>query len=225
MNLDWEKDIYSRGRQFNKWPYTEVVSEVKRLYPGDSLSGLSIAEIGCGTGNNLLFFASEGCLVSGLDYSPTALTVARDLLAQNGLEASLTTGDVTQSLPWKDESFDILLDRACLTQISHKDLKSVLAEIHRVLKPNGRFFSITLSGSNSSDLGYGVEIFPNTYSHFNSGFFSKVGMTSVFDTHIIKKLWEPFTVIKWNENVLTDQLSGTKLTTFSVIAEKNGQSD
>ena len=60
-----------------------------------------------------------------------------------------TTGDASQLLPLKDESFDILLDRGCLTQISHKDLNSVMAEIHRVLKPNGRFFSFTLFGSNS----------------------------------------------------------------------------
>jgi len=220
MNLDWEKDIYSKGRQYNKWPYTEVVSEVKRLYPGDALSGLSIAEIGCGTGNNLLFFASEGCRVSGLDYSATALTVAGDMLEQHGLEASLTTGDASKPLPWKDESFDILLDRGCLTQISHKDLNSVMAEIHRVMKPNGRFFSFTLFGSNSSDLSHGVEIFPHTYTHFKSGYFSKVGMTSVFDTQSIKKLWEPFTIIKWNEQVLTDQFNGTKRTTYSVIAEK-----
>ena len=50
-------------------------------------------------------------------------------------------------------------------------------------------------------------------------------MTSVFDTQSIKKLWEPFTIIKWNEQVLTDQFNGTKRTTYSVIAEKNDLSD
>lgn len=220
MTLDWEKDIYRKGRQFNKWPYTEVVSEVKRLYPSDKLRGLSMAEIGCGTGNNLLFFASEGCRVSGLDYSTTALMVARDLLTKNELEASLSAGDVTQPLPWKGESHDIVIDRGCLTQVSHKNLKSVLNDIHRILKPNGHFFSFTLFGSNSSDLQYGVEIFPDTFDHFKSGSFSKVGMTSVFDGDIIKSLWERFEIIKLNENVLTDQLNGTKLTTYSVVAVK-----
>lgn len=220
MNMDWEKDIYSKGRQFNKWPYTEVVSEVKRLYPSDTLRELSIAEIGCGTGNNLLFFASEGCRVSGLDYSETALMVARDLLTKNELEASLTVGDVTQALPWKDECFDIMIDRGCLTQVSHQHLQSVMHEIHRVLKPGGHFFSFTLFGSNSTDLQYGVEIFPNTFSHFEKGYFSKIGMTSVFDHHSIEELWRCFTIIKWNENLLTNQLNGTKLTTYSVVAEK-----
>jgi SAM-dependent methyltransferase len=225
MNLDWEKDIYCKGLQYNKWPYTEVISEVKRLYPFEMLRGLSIAEIGCGTGNNLLFFASEGCRVSGLDYSATALMVARDLLAENELEASLVAGDVTQPLPWKSESYDIVIDRGCLTHVSHKDLKSLLNEIHRILKPGGHFFSFTLFGSNSSDLQHGVEIFPNTFSHFKAGYFSKIGMTSVFDGDIIKSLWESFGIIKWSEYVLTNQLNGTKLTTYSVVAEKDEQSD
>jgi len=80
MFKNWEKDIYGNGQQINVWPFTEVISEVKRIFPGNSLSGKNVAEIGCGTGNNLSFFLAEDCEIFGMDFSPTAIEIAKDFL-------------------------------------------------------------------------------------------------------------------------------------------------
>ena len=107
----WETEVYSRERQVNRWPHTEIVSRLIRVTSGLDRSGVRILELGCGTGNNLRFLAEEGFDSYGIDASPTAVAKARELLHCHGLNARIQTGDMAQ-LPWPEGYFDLILDRA-----------------------------------------------------------------------------------------------------------------
>ncbi|CEH35997.1 MerR family transcriptional regulator [Romboutsia lituseburensis] len=53
-------------------------------------------------------------------------------------------------IPFKDESFDIVIANHILFYM--KDLDVVLKEIHRVLKPGGRFYCSTIDGNHMKEL-------------------------------------------------------------------------
>lgn len=220
MFNNWEKDIYGNGQQINVWPFTEVISEVKKIFHGSSLRGKKVAEIGCGTGNNLSFFVAEGCEIFGIDFSPTAIEIAKNFLKFEEIYPNLICGDVSEKLPWDDSSIDIFLDRGCLTQISFNDISAILAEVYRVLSPDGLFFSFTLFGDDSSDLSFGKLVGERTYDDFKSGYFSKVGKTSVYSQETLRKLLVKFEILKMKKSVSIDLLEHSELATYSFIAQK-----
>ncbi|MCU0383858.1 MAG: methyltransferase domain-containing protein [Cyclobacteriaceae bacterium] len=218
--MKWEEDIYALGKQVNRWPYTDVISAVKRIFPGNALEGKTVAELGCGTGNNLIFFAEEKCHASGIDFSTSAVDLGNNYLKLRGLNAEIFPGDVTKSLPWSDKSCDIVLDRGCITQVPFTKLNSLFEEVYRVLKPGGYFFSFTLFGNDSSDLSFGSMVEKNTFDKFSTGYFSKIGLTSVYDFSVIKQLWANFELVQVTKLSNENLLSSNVLTTFAVISKK-----
>lgn len=187
-SVDWEEDIYSRGEQLNHWPYSKVVSAIFRETSGLTRQEISILELGCGAGNNVWFMAAEGFKASGIDMSVSAISYALDRFKKNGLQAELVVGDIV-SLPWPDEKFDIVLDRGAITQNNHKNIKRILRESFRVLKPSGVFLGFTLKGMNHPERLFGEEVAYHTYDNFTKGGFAKVGLTSFFTEEDIYNLF------------------------------------
>lgn len=66
---------------------------LERLEIGD-VSGLAIAHLQCHIGLDTLSLARLGATVTGLDFSPDALTVARSLAAHTSMEARFVEGNV-----------------------------------------------------------------------------------------------------------------------------------
>lgn len=53
--------------------------------------------------------------------------------------------DVSEPLPYKNESFDFIYARLILHYLSKKELENALKELYRVLKKNGKFFVVVRS--------------------------------------------------------------------------------
>ncbi len=136
----WERDIYARGQQMNRWPFDAVVSFLFRHAPKNRpRSEVRVLEVGCGTGNNLWCAAREGFDTTGIDGSPTAIERARELLRSEKLSADLHVVDFTK-LPFADASFDLAIDRCALSCVGRSAAQHALGELARVLMPSGRLF-------------------------------------------------------------------------------------
>lgn len=190
-SVDWEKDIYAKGKQVNRWPYTEVVSKVIRETGTTERKKLKVLETGCGAGNNIWFLAAEGYEAYGIDYSSSAIDYAAKRLKEEGLQAELEVGDIS-NLPWPDDYFDIVIDRGAITQNNYEQVKLILAENFRVLKPGGVIMCFTLFSINSPDRVHGREVSYNTYDHFTAGCFKNVGLTSFFTRNDLEQLFHQF---------------------------------
>lgn len=146
----WEQDIYAQGKALNRYPFNEVVSFVYRNYPRSKPRGeVRILEIGCGAGNNLWFAAREGFNVTGLDGSASAIEFARKRFADEGLSGEFHVGDFSQ-LPFQNDRYDIVIDRAALTCSGFSYAQKTVAEVRRVLLPGGLFFFNPYSDRHSS---------------------------------------------------------------------------
>jgi len=145
----WE-GIYSEGRALNRYPFDSVVQFIYRNYSrAKPRVETNILEIGCGAGNNLWFAAREGFTVFGIDGSPSAIKYAQKRLADEGLKGDLRVADFIK-LPYEDDTFDFVIDRAALTCSTTSDAAKTIAEVHRVLLPGGKFFFNPYSDHHSS---------------------------------------------------------------------------
>lgn len=189
----WESNVYAQGRQINRWPHTEVISRVVRATAGQDPATLRVLELGCGTGNNLRFLAEEGFLTHGIEASPTAVQLALDLLERSGLQSDLKMGDMA-SLPWADNHFDVLVDRAALVHNSRERILEILDAARRVLKPGGRLISIGLKSVRHPDLSFGERTSDSTWSNFKQGKFRGLGATSFFREAEIAGLFQHFEI-------------------------------
>lgn len=97
--------------------------------------GISVLDIGCGTGNFSLSLARAGAKVTGMDLSAAMLALAGAKAHAAGLEVEFVQGDAGQ-MPFGDNIFDRCLAVCSLEFMP--DRAAVLREAHRVLKPGGR---------------------------------------------------------------------------------------
>jgi ubiquinone/menaquinone biosynthesis C-methylase UbiE len=100
--------------------------------------GMSILDVGCGTGSHLELYQRYKCNLYGLDLSPSMLDVARERL---GDAAQLDLGDASD-MPYEDDKFDLVISMLTLHEMSPETRSSVLNEMKRVLKDNGRLLLI-----------------------------------------------------------------------------------
>lgn len=105
--------------------------------------GRSVLDLCCGQGNLTALMSSSGAAVTGLDFSPTMLTIA----ARTAPDATLREGDAT-AMPFADDSFDAVVCNFGMMHIP--DQPKALSEIRRVLRPNGRFLMATWVGPEAS---------------------------------------------------------------------------
>jgi SAM-dependent methyltransferase len=184
----WD-EIYEGGRQLNKYPYTSIVSFLMSKIDLHNIgSQPKVIEIGCGAGNNLWFAAREGFDVTGIDASVAAINYAKARFSDEGLKGRFDVGDFV-SLPYPDDTFDIALDRAALSQVPKNSAKATVMEISRVTKSGGTFYSEIYSDRATSrgkitDGGLLVDV-EGPYSGVGQiGFYSKSEVLELYDEHM-----------------------------------------
>lgn len=102
-------------------------------------AGISVLEVGCGEGGNLLPFAERGCEVTGLDLSPTRIEQATQFFAQTGYPARFIHADfLKMPIPSKNERYDVILIHDVIEHIGAK--QDFIRHAHNFLTPNGIIF-------------------------------------------------------------------------------------
>ncbi len=138
----WEEVFKSQA--WGRYPDESFIRFVARNFYKRNRALTALLEIGCGPGANVWYAAREGFKVSGIDGSATAIAQAKARLTQEGLVADLRVGDISQ-LPFADETFDAVADNECLAHNSRSALTGILAQVKRVLKPQGLLYSRTFT--------------------------------------------------------------------------------
>ncbi|MFN8168977.1 MAG: methyltransferase domain-containing protein [Candidatus Nanopelagicales bacterium] len=118
--IDYARDRFEHVAGREGWPY------------GTAL------ELGCGTGFFLLNLKQAGVLDQGFvtDLSPGMVAVAQRNAENLGFTVEGRVADA-ESIPYDDDTFDLVVGHAVLHHIP--DLDQAMREVLRVLKPGGRF--------------------------------------------------------------------------------------
>ena len=106
-----------------------------RLVDFGAFRGQQLLEVGCGIGTDLVRFAKGGARVTGVDLAPTAIALARQNFALNGVAAEDLRVANGEALPFAGATFDAVYGHGVIQYTS--DAPQLIREMHRVLKPGG----------------------------------------------------------------------------------------
>jgi SAM-dependent methyltransferase len=101
----------------------------------ESVAGLDVVELGCGTGYVSSWLARRGARPVGIDNSPAQLENARRYQEEFGVDFPLHLGDAEQT-PFADESFDLAISEYGASIWC--DPYRWIPEAARILRPGGQ---------------------------------------------------------------------------------------
>ena len=98
-------------------------------------SAIEALDIGCGTGFLSLELAARGHHVTGIDFAPEMLALAKEKATSASAQIRFEHADA-ENLPFAAASFDLVITRHVLWTLPHPE--AALGEWIRVLRPGGR---------------------------------------------------------------------------------------
>lgn len=139
-----------------------------------------ILDLGCTIGHNTLAWKKTypGAEVTGVDVAGPCLRYAHARAGAQGVAAHFRQMDATQ-LAYPDESFDVVFSSMLLHELSLKDIRKVLAEARRVLRPGGVMVNMELPAN--KDLGAYDGFYLDWDAYYNNEPFYKKFRDQDFD--------------------------------------------
>lgn len=116
-----------------------ALSRIPNLGVNASLDGLTILDLGCGTGYGTQQLAQRRAKVIGLDLALGMVEYARDKLA---IDSSAWLAGDAEALPLADNSVDLVFSSLAIQWCANED--TLMQELYRILKPSGHFVFSTL---------------------------------------------------------------------------------
>ncbi|MFN3548726.1 MAG: class I SAM-dependent methyltransferase [Mesorhizobium sp.] len=113
--------------------------EVDRVLAGISLMGLTVLDVGCGSGGITLHLVERHGAqhATGFDVEEPVIVAARERAWRRGLSQRVTfVQGAPGRLPFADESFDVVFSKDALLHVPDKE--ALFADLWRVLKPGGQ---------------------------------------------------------------------------------------
>lgn len=133
------------------WDIGHAQPELVRLVEAGRITG-RVIDIGCGTGENALYFAKAGLDVVGVDGSPEAIRQARDKARQRDVSIRFDIADVLDLHAYR-QSFDTATDSGVFHVFDDDDRPRYEHSVRDVLRPGGHLFLMCFSERQPGDWG------------------------------------------------------------------------
>lgn len=186
----WDEEYRRKGALWRGMLRTDI-----RLPPGTR-----VLEVGCGNGKAVSSIRGEDLSISVVDFSLEALRLSKtiDTIDERVLADA-------RLLPFRDESFDVIIAFHLLEHLSPGGMVAVVREMGRVLRSGGTV-QVTVLSTSDMRYGKGEEVERGT-------FVKGTGISSHFFTlEEIRELFSSFTVLSLQESVEERQYSREAVT-------------
>lgn len=171
--------IYDDNRNATRDLDTQIVRKAPLR-----LRGRDVLEIGCGTGKNTIWLASEARSVVAMDFSSGMIAVARQRV--QSANVNFVEHDVRVTWPLADGGVDVVVGNLVLEHV--EDLTPIFTEAARVLRPGGQLFLCELhpyrqfqgTQANFTDVVTGDVVYVAAFPHLTSDYVNAgiaVGLT------------------------------------------------
>jgi SAM-dependent methyltransferase len=99
-------------------------------------------DLGCGAGNYAIYLAGRGFEVTGIDFSPTAIKIAKENTKKKGVKCNFFVADVVDELDKINQTWDFAYDWGLLHHISPVKRGKYVENVHSILKSAGKYVSV-----------------------------------------------------------------------------------
>ena len=162
----WNKsyETYSTdGKIYSSWldKYVDMIDNCKT----------KVLDLGCGIGYDSFYLAQRGLDVIACDFSEKALARLRERVPN----AETMMLDISEKLPFEDESFDLIIADLSLHYFDTQTTEKIMQEIERILAPKGHLLARVNSIHDvNHGAGEGEKIEENFYfvKGYNKRFFT-----------------------------------------------------
>lgn len=108
--------------------------------------GMNVLDVGTGRGELAIKCAEKGAVVKAIDYSQTAIKIAKENLKRvdKDIAKRVFFGKMNaKKMIYPDKSFAVVFMIAVVEHLYPQELKQVFLEIKRILKPGGKLIILT----------------------------------------------------------------------------------
>ena len=136
---DWDQRYRARE---TPWDSGEADEHLVEFLHSSAVERGRALDVGCGTGTNALWLATQGFAVLGIDISSTAIERARAKAGQALLDCHFATADFLRDAV-SGAPFDLVFDRGCFHVFDKPEERARFAErVASLLAHNGRWLSL-----------------------------------------------------------------------------------
>jgi SAM-dependent methyltransferase len=107
-------------------------------------------DLGCGAGNYAIYLAGRGFEVTGIDFSPAAIRIAKENAEKKDVKCNFSVADVINELDKVNQTWDFAYDWGLLHHIFPEQRRKYIENVHRILNPKGKYLSVCLSEKDTS---------------------------------------------------------------------------
>lgn len=132
----WNENFKRYGKIFTV--INEDLPRIVRIFREHKVK--KILDLGSGSGRHLVYLASRGFDVYGIDIADEGVEITRRWLKEKNLNANLRVGSIYKKLPYKDNFFDAVVSTNTIHHEKIENIRKAIREIRRILKPNGLVF-------------------------------------------------------------------------------------
>lgn len=222
MSLVAWNNLYKKGKQDSKWPWSEVVSLVY-IYFYQSIKKrkkIKILELGSGYGANIPFFLDLGFNYFGIESSRVAVNLI--LKRFPSLRGKMIVGDFTKKISHKHK-FDLIIDRGSMTHNSTSSIKKAVKIMKKTLKPNGIYICVDWFSTNHGDYLNGkMQEDKYTRKNFVGQFNFYKGIIHFADKKILNFFFKDWHLLQLQEKQVNRIIpkNKTKLAFWTIVARK-----
>lgn len=129
--------FYDRASSFEELPWhADEATTAMRDVVAKRKSGRAL-DVGCGAGNESMFFAKRGFEVTGIDFIPQAIELASSRARVEGLEIEWIETDV---MTWRAQvTYDVVIDRGCMHSLGTSQLARYKSQLLSLLAPGADY--------------------------------------------------------------------------------------
>ena len=140
----WNEDVFKKGLFHPTaglpWEIRHHDENLEKVFAGDWRESLSVLELGCGSGNDAIWFAKKGFNVTAVDISEKEINLAKE--KSKGISNINYILDDIYSFS-TEEKFDIIYDRGCIHN-NLSNLQNILfPKLYQLLKDDGKIIILT----------------------------------------------------------------------------------
>lgn len=133
------------------WDIGRAQPELVRLVDARRIGG-RVIDLGCGTGENAIYFAKSGLDAVGVDGSPEAIRQARDKARSRGVSVRFDVADILD-LDEGYEGFDTATDSGVFHVFEDQDRLRYARSVRGALRAGGRLLLLCFSDREPGDWG------------------------------------------------------------------------
>lgn len=213
--------LYEQRVARAKYPNEMLIRFInsKFRYSYEQRKSLKILDLGSGTGRHLVYLAQEGFDSYGIEGSANGASTAKEWLNQEGLNATILV-DSFKKIQLDDNQFDAVIDIASVQHNEFDDIKNIVDEIYRVLKPGGYAFSYT---KNKADSLYSQSVVVDGRNRIISAEAEKADTNLILcflSKSELRKLFSKFSMVNIEEETWSYNNMANKVSHWVVTAQK-----